>query len=151
MWLYMVVNRGVGFKSKSAWLFTTLHTSLGAQQYRAGFPSLHSRTKGRGGLASCGKVRRGHICLSTQMQPSWIHAAHATQVFFQASGHSTVQNQRGLWKKGMVRSNKTSLSSYKSKTNTNLEQRAWIRRIRQMIGANALLLKREPGSLLLGS
>lgn len=37
VWLYMVVNRGVRFKSKSAWLFTTLHTSLGVSSTRQGF------------------------------------------------------------------------------------------------------------------
>lgn len=140
----------MGFRSTPARLFTTLRASLRARQDLAVSPKLHSQPEGRGGQASCGQAKGGHICLRTRRRPSWGHTAHAQQVFFQVSGRNAVQNQGDFGWKWMTRRGRESLSFHETKTNTNLEkQRAWIPRMRRMAGTNALLQK-EHGSLLLG-
>lgn len=81
---YKVVNSGNRIKIQ---VCLTLHYSSHLPQ--GSLVSMSSLTAQRqGGRASCGQAKGGHICLSTQRQPSWVRAAHAWQVFFQVSGHT---------------------------------------------------------------
>lgn len=66
----------MGFRSTPARLFTTLRASLRARQELAVSPKLHSQPEGRGGQASCGQAKGGHICLRRDGPPGATQPTH---------------------------------------------------------------------------